>query len=149
MPLSAFISTKKIWKVLEKNPFIHSTTMGGNPLACAAGIAAIHVLLKENLSEKAAEQGKYFLDGLRLIQKKYPKQFTSVRGLGLLIGMDFVTDEFGYRIAAGLFKRGVLVAGTLLSSKTIRVEPALTIKREEIDVVLERLDETLGEETKR
>lgn len=149
MSLSAFMSTKKIWKVLERNPFLHSTTLGGNPLACAAGIATINVLLTERLPEKAAAQGKYFLEGLRNIQRKYPKHFTDVHGLGLLIGMDFVSDAFGYAIAAGLFKRGVLVAGTLISSKTIRIEPSLTITRKEIDTVLKKLDETLAEEVKR
>lgn len=149
MPLSAFISTKKIWSVLEKNPFIHSTTMGGNPLACAAGIAAIHVLLKEQLPERAEVMGKYFLEGLQRIQRKYPKHFTSVRGLGLLIGMDFSSDAVGYAVSAALFKRGVLVAGTLLSSKTIRIEPALTITEAEIDTVLQKLDQALAEVSKR
>ena len=61
MPLSAFISTPKIWSVLETNPFIHSSTFGGNPLACAAGIAAINVTLEEDLPGQAARKGKYLL----------------------------------------------------------------------------------------
>lgn len=147
MPISAFISNKKIWKVLEKNPFIHSTTFGGNPLACAAGLAAINVILSEKLSEKAAERGTYFMRGLGAIQKKYPGFLTAVRGKGLLIGLDFVDEECGYRVAAGLFKRGVLVAGTLLGVKTIRIEPALNIPYTLIDEVLKKLDETLKELT--
>ncbi|HLC66961.1 MAG TPA: putrescine aminotransferase [Candidatus Nanoarchaeia archaeon] len=145
MPLSAFMSTKRIWKVLEENPFIHSTTFGGNPLACAAGIATINVLLKERLAERAAVQGTYFLHGLKDLQRKYPRLLLEVRGLGLLIGMDFVHDAAGYKVAAGLFRRGVLVAGTLLSSRTIRIEPALTIAKKQIDIVLQKLNETLRE----
>jgi putrescine aminotransferase len=61
MPLSAFISTPRIWKVLETNPFLHSSTFGGNPLACAAGIAAIHVTLAEDLPGKAAKSGAYLI----------------------------------------------------------------------------------------
>ena len=61
MPLSAFISTPKIWAVLENNPFIHSSTFGGNPLACAAGIAAINVTLAEDLPGQAARKGNYIL----------------------------------------------------------------------------------------
>lgn len=144
MPLSAFISNKKIWSVLEKNPFIHSTTFGGNPLACAAGIAAINVILSEKLAESATKRGEYFLTGLKKIQKKYPKYFTAVRGKGLLIGMDFKDEKFGYSVTAGLFKRGVLVAGTLIGIKTIRIEPALNIPYKLIDEVLEKLDETLN-----
>lgn len=149
MPISAFIANKKIWRVLEKNPFIHSTTFGGNPLACAAGIAAINVILTEKLPEQAAEKGDWMLQELKKIQKKYPKHFTAVRGKGLLIGCDFMDEQFGYKVTAGLFKRGVLVAGTLIGVKTIRVEPALNIPYELLEEVLEKLDNTLAELTKK
>jgi len=143
MPLSAFISTPEIWKVLEKNPFLHSSTFGGNPLACAAGIAAINVTLSEDLPSQAAESGDYFLAGLRDIQSRHPEHLVDVRGKGLLIGVEFDTTEFGYSVASGLFRRGVLVAGTLLNAKTIRIEPALAIPRKLIDEVLGHLDDTL------
>ena len=147
MPLSAFISTPAIWKVLEENPFIHTSTFGGNPLACAAGIAAVNVTLEEDLPEKAAVTGEYFLCELRKLQKRFSDHLVEVRGLGLLIGMEFVDTEFGYAVAAGLFKRGVLVAGTLLNAKTLRIEPALGIPREVVDEVLEKLEDTLEELT--
>lgn len=143
MPLSAFISSPKIWKVLEPNPFIHSSTFGGNPLACAAGIAAINVTLKENLSEQAAKSGRYLLGELVKIQKDYADYLIHVRGLGLLIGLEFVDSDFGYAVAAGLFKRGILVAGTLLNSKSIRIEPALDISKKAMDFFLAELCETL------
>lgn len=145
MPLSAFISNKKVWSVLEKNPFLHSSTFGGNPLACAAGIAAINVMLEEKLPEQAAEKGDYMLKNLRKMQKSYKSCFTDVHGKGLLIGMDFVDDDFGYKVASGLFRRGILVAGTLISSKTIRVEPALNIPWEYLDLFLEKLPEVLDD----
>ncbi|HKQ96392.1 MAG TPA: putrescine aminotransferase [Candidatus Polarisedimenticolia bacterium] len=145
MPLSAFVSTPEIWTVLEKNPFLHSSTFGGNPLACAAGIAAIHVTLSEDLPGQAAEKGEYFLQGLRDIQARYGDVVTEVRGKGLLIGIEFHDTEFGYKVASGLFRRGVLVAGTLINAKTLRIEPALFIPKEEIDEVLSRLDDTLKE----
>ena len=147
MPLSAFMSTPEIWKVLEPNPFIHSSTFGGNPLACAAGIAAVNVTLEEDLPGQAAATGEYFLTELRRIQKRFADHLVEVRGLGLLIGIEFVDSEFGYAVAAGLFKRGVLVAGTLLNAKTIRIEPALNIPRELVDEVLEKLEDTLTELT--
>jgi putrescine aminotransferase len=147
MPLSAFMSTPQIWKVLEPNPFIHSSTFGGNPLACAAGIAAVNVTLEEDLPGQAAATGEYMLTELRKLQKRFAQHLIEVRGLGLLIGMEFVDTEFGYAVAAGLFKRGVLVAGTLLSAKTLRIEPALNIPRALVDEVLEKLEETLVELT--
>jgi putrescine aminotransferase len=147
MPLSAFMSTPEIWKVLEPNPFIHSSTFGGNPLACAAGIAAVNVTLEEDLPGQAAVTGEYMLGELRKLQKRFAQHLVEVRGLGLLIGLDFVDTEFGYAVAAGLFKRGVLVAGTLLSAKTLRIEPALNIPRPLVDEVLEKLEDTLEELT--
>jgi putrescine aminotransferase len=143
MPLSAFISTPRIWSVLEKNPFIHSSTFGGNPLACAAGIAAINVTLEEDLSGQAAEKGEYLLRRLCEIQSRYPDDLIEARGLGLLIGLEFKDQETGYAAAAGLFHRGVLVAGTLLNSKTIRIEPALNIPVRLLDEVLDALEDTM------
>ena len=70
-----------------------------------------------------------------------------MRGKGLLIGLEFVDSEFGYAVAAGLFKRSVVVAGTLLNAKTIRIEPALNIPRPLVDEVLEKFEETLTELT--
>jgi putrescine aminotransferase len=145
MPLSAFLSNSEIWKVLEDNPFIHSSTFGGNPLACAAGIAAINVMLEENLPEQAAQKGEFMMTRLRRLQAQYPHIMEDVHGLGLLIGMDFVSDEVGYRVAAGLFKRGVLVAGTLISSKTIRIEPALNISYDQLHVVIDKIEQTFIE----
>lgn len=145
MPLSAFMGNSEIWKVLEDNPFIHSSTFGGNPLACAAGLAAIHVMLEEKLHEQAAEKGQFMLTRLRELQNRYREIMVDVHGLGLLIGMDFASDEIGYQIASGLFRRGVLVAGTLISSKTIRIEPALNISYDYLNTVLEKLEEVLCE----
>jgi putrescine aminotransferase len=147
MPLSAFMSTPEIWKVLEPNPFIHSSTFGGNPLACAAGIAAVTVTLEEDLPGQAEHTGAYLLTELKRMQKRFSDHWRHVRGLGLLIGLEFVDTEFGYAVASGLFKRGVLVAGTLLNARTLRIEPALNIPRPLVDEVLEKLEDTLEELT--
>ncbi len=145
MPLSAFISTPKIWKVLEENPFIHTSTFGGNPLACAAGIAAIHVTLEENLAAQALRKGKYLLGELVALQMRYDRLIRRAQGRGLLLGMEFENTEIGYKIVSGLFKRGVLVAGTLTNSRVVRFEPALNISQKLIDEVLEVLEDTLQE----
>jgi putrescine aminotransferase len=145
MPLSAFMSNKTIWKVLEDNPFLHTSTFGGNPLACAAGIAAIHVMLTEKMPEQAAARGEYLMPRLREIQRRHPDLFVDVHGKGLLIGMEFASPEIGYAVSAGLFRRGVLVAGTLIGIRTIRIEPALNIPFPLLDKVLDRLDDTLKE----
>jgi putrescine aminotransferase len=63
----------------------------------------------------------------------------------LLIGQHFHSPEVGYRVAAGLFKRGVLVSGTLTNAHTVRIEPPLVITFEQLDTVLNRLEDTLVE----
>jgi putrescine aminotransferase len=141
VPMSAFFSTAKIWECMEPNPFMHTTTTGGNPLACSAALAAITVLLEEDLAGQAKIKGEYMMDQLRQLQKRYPGVLADVRGLGLLIGMEFPTDGIGYKVASGLFSRGVLTAGTLTNSKVIRIEPALNVPQEILDEVLNRLED--------
>jgi putrescine aminotransferase len=145
MPVGAFMSTPRIWSVMNSNPFIHTSTTGGNPLACAAAIAAINVTLEERLPAQAAEKGSYFLEQLHKIAARYDDIYTDITGKGLLIGQHFVNDEIGYTVSSGLFKRGVLISGTLNNSRVIRIEPPLVITRAEIDMVLDRLEDTLQE----
>jgi len=145
MPIGAFMSTPKIWSVMNSNPFIHTTTTGGNPLACAAAIAAINVTLEEGVAEQAAQKGVYFITQLKEIAARYPDIYADITGKGLLIGQHFVNDDIGYAVASGLFRRGVLISGTLNNSRVIRVEPPLVITREEIDTILNRLEDTLHE----
>jgi putrescine aminotransferase len=141
VPMSAFLSTAKIWECMEPNPFIHTTTTGGNPLACSAALAAVTVLLEEDLAGQAKTKGEYVLKHLREFQDRYPGVLAEARGLGLLIGMEFPTDGIGYKVASGLFSRGVITAGTLTNAKTIRFEPALNIPQEILDEVLNRLED--------
>jgi putrescine aminotransferase len=146
MPIGAFCSTEEIWQcMMFPNPFIHTTTTGGGALACSAAIAAIHVTLRDKLWEQAAAKGDYLIPRLKALAGQYPQILNEITGKGLLIGMHFHNPEVGYRVAAGLFKRGVLVAGTLISAQTVRIEPPLVISIQQIDEVLNRLADTLAE----
>jgi len=145
MPIGAFMSTPKIWSVMNSNPFIHTSTTGGNPLACAAAIAAINVTLEEQIVEQAATKGEYFIKQLKEIAARHPDIYAYITGKGLLIGQHFVNDDVGYAVASGLFKRGVLISGTLNNSRVIRVEPPLVITCAEIDTILNRLEDTIQE----
>ena len=149
MPLSAFIAPPDIWEVMIPNPIIHSTTFGGNPMACAAGIAAIEVTLEEDLPGQAAAKGEFLLGELAGLRERYPQVLVGAHGKGLLIGMEFPTDEIGFACAAGLFKRGVLVAGTYSKARTVRIEPALGIPMELLKEMLNRLEDTFREVSNR
>jgi putrescine aminotransferase len=145
MPLSAFIANPTVWEVMIPNPIIHSTTFGGNPIACAAGLAAIEVTLEEDLPGQAAEKGDFLLRELAGLQRKYPQVLSDAHGKGLLIGMEFPVQEIGWQVAAGLFKRGVLVAGTYSRAQVIRIEPALGIPKALLQEMLSRLEDTFKE----
>lgn len=144
MPISAVTTTEEIFQpMMYPNPFMHTTTTGGGALACSAAIASINITLRDRLWEKAADKGAYLIPKLKAMAEKYPQLFDRITGKGLLIGMHFKSAEIGYKVAAELFKRGVLVAGTLTSSQTIRVEPPLIIEIAQIDEMLERLSDVL------
>ena len=144
MPVSAVVTTEEIFQpMMYPNPFMHTTTTGGGALACSAAIAAIRVTLRDRLWEQAAQKGEYLIRKLEELAGQYPQIYEKITGKGLLIGMHFKTPEVGYKVAAELFKRGVLVAGTLTSAKTIRVEPPLIISMEQLNTVLNRLEDSL------
>jgi putrescine aminotransferase len=146
MPISAVCTTEEIFRpMMYPNPFMHTTTTGGGALACSAAIAALHVTLRDRLWEQAAEKGAYLIPKLEKLALQYPQIYEKITGKGLLIGMHFRDAEVGYKVAAGLFKRGVLVSGTLTSAQTIRIEPALIISYPQLDSLLERLADTLRE----
>ncbi len=144
MPVGAILGRHQVWSALEPMPFLHTSTFGGNPLACVAAIATIHVTLRERTWEMAAAKGARFRDGLAALQARHPDLLKHVQGKGLLIGMVFRDNETGYRVASELFRRGVLVAGTQIAATVIRIEPALTIEDSLIDAVLEHLGATLA-----
>lgn len=140
--MSAFFAKARIWECLTPNPFMHTTTTGGNPLACAAALAHVDVMLTEDTPGQARDKGEYVTGKLNELAARYPGILEKVTGRGLLLGMNFVSDEIGYKVAAGLFARKVLTAGTLTNAQVIRFEPALTISYEQINEVLSRLEDT-------
>lgn len=142
MPICAVCTTEEIFQpFMYPNPFLQTTTTGGGALACSAAIAAINVTVRERLWESAAEKGDYIIPKVQELAAKYPRVYKGVTGKGLLIGQHFQTPEIGGQVSAELFKRGVLVAGTLTSAQTIRIEPPLVITYDEINQGLHALSE--------
>lgn len=137
MPIGAFTARPPLWEKYISAPFLHTTTFGGNPLACAAAIAAIGVLREEDLPARAAATGTYFLAALRDLAAAYPEVIREVRGRGLMIGLELTKEGVGGLLMSELINRGVLVAYTLNNPKVIRIEPPLAISRAHVDFVLE------------
>ncbi|HEV8192898.1 MAG TPA: aminotransferase class III-fold pyridoxal phosphate-dependent enzyme, partial [Ktedonobacterales bacterium] len=143
MPIGAFVAGPRVWQHFIDDPFFHTTTTGGNPLACVAAIATINVVLEEDLPRQAAAKGDYLMQRLQPLVEHYGSIYDRVTGKGLLIGQHFHDAEVGYQVASGLFRRGVLISGTLTSAQTVRIEPPLVIESDEIDEFLNRLEDTL------
>src|SRR6202007_2446264 len=103
MPIGACVGTPRTWEKYIENPFLHTTTFGGNPLACAAAIATINVLLEEDLPRQAGEKGEYLLPRFAELAQKFPKVMTGARGGVLMLGMEFASHKLGYAVAKSLF----------------------------------------------
>lgn len=148
MPIGACVGTKRTWEKYMDNPLLHTTTFGGNPLACAAAIATINVLLEEDLPRQAGEKGEYLLEKFAELTKKYSGVMAGARGRGLMLGLEFHDNDLGYAVAKALFERQILIGGTYINSRVLRVEPPLVISQTEMDKFLEALDQSLSQVAK-
>jgi putrescine aminotransferase len=144
VPAGAVIGSKAVFSRLFNNPFLHTTTFGGNPVACAAAIATINVLLEQKLPERAAVLGERMLAGLREATRNYRDFVVDVRGKGLLMAIEFVDDRTGFELGKLLLERGVLVSGTLVNARVVRIEPPLTIEESQADYVCRAIEESLA-----
>ncbi len=146
MPLGAVSGTEAIWDaVYSQNPLSHTSTFGGNPLACAAGLAGIQVIQDEGLVERSATLGLLLKDGLQSVADKHSKWIAEVRGRGLMVGLEFAEDEVGELVVAQLLKYGVCVAYALNNPRVLRFEPPLIISAEQIEFAVDAVDKALVE----
>ncbi|MBN2345080.1 MAG: ornithine--oxo-acid transaminase [Candidatus Aminicenantes bacterium] len=139
-PVSAIAADQEVLGVFK--PGTHGSTFGGNPLACAVATASIDVLLNENLAERSAEMGAYFMERLRDLQKRSSK-IKRVRGKGLLIGV-VLHEAAGKarKYTTALKEKGLLCKET--HDWIIRFAPPLVITRADIDFAMEKVAEVLG-----
>jgi putrescine aminotransferase len=146
MPIGATMGTKDIWeKAFGENPLIHTSTFGGNPLACAAALAAIDTLIEENLADNARIQGEKMLQGLRKVMLSNPGSLKHVRGSGLMIGVEFESEDMAELSINGLARRGIIAAYTLNNPRVIRFEPPLIITSEQTERVVNAFGEAVAE----
>ncbi len=145
MPIGAVVATPRVWTVFEDNPMIHSSTFGGNPLACAAAQAALGVITDENLVNKCAQRGEQLLTGLSQIAADYPQMVSAVRGKGLLVGVEFANSDLGGLVISALAQRQVLVAFALNDPRVLRFEPPGIISTEQVEQVIQAVGEALAQ----
>jgi putrescine aminotransferase len=145
MPIGATLFTSAIGEAIyAKNPLMHTSTFGGNPLACAAGLATLAVIEEEGLVERSQIMGERLMAGLREISGRH-EIIADVRGQGLMVGVEFAMDEVGELVIGQMVKRGMVAAYTLNNPRVIRLEPALVVSEAQIDQAVEILDEAVKE----
>ena len=137
MPLGAIIGTPAAWQGLIEAPFLHTSTFGGNQMACAAGVATIKAIKEEDLLRRSAETGAYFKAGLEQIQKEFPEVITEVRGKGMMLGVELTREGAGGMLMSLMIDKSIIVAYTLNNPKVIRIEPPLIMPKKVVDYVLE------------
>jgi LysW-gamma-L-lysine/LysW-L-ornithine aminotransferase len=142
VPIGLTLSKPEIVEALRVGE--HSSTFGGNPLACAAGAATIGSLIEDKLVENAANVGGYFKDGLLKLKEKH-RIVRDVRGLGMMLALELRFDVRNLLLDG--IRHGLLM---LYSGKNIlRLLPPLVMDKETISQALETMDELLSEEEKR
>ncbi len=137
MPLGAFISSVERMKSLSHDPVLgHLTTFGGHPVSCAAGLASMEVLEKEDLISAVKEKELLFLQLL-----KHP-EIKAVRSAGLLIAIEFENETINRKIIASCMEKGVLTDWFLFNAECLRIAPPLTITENEIRFACEAILES-------
>lgn len=134
MPISCVISDREVLGVF--NPGSHGSTFGGNPLACAVSLAALDVIIEEDLATRSLELGTYMMDELKRIKNPMIKE---VRGKGLFIGVELTESARPY--CEALKERGLLCKET--HENVIRFAPPLIIEKKDLDWALEQIHNVL------
>ena len=148
LPLSAVVGRRELLDV----PTFDLFTLGGSPLPCAAGLAAIEVLEQDRLLDNAAARGHQFLDGFEALQARHPL-IGDVRGSGLIMGVELVRDRQtrepapteAHRLAYRLFELGLIVIYAGLHGNVIEMTPPLTITAAEVDEALALFEQALSD----
>ena len=138
MPLGAMVAREDLmtWEIGA-----HGSTYGGNPLSCAAALVTID-LIEDGLVENAERVGSFLLDGLREIQGRRPL-IKDVRGLGLMIGVEFGDHDTMIAVEQAAFRRGLLVLGA--GDDVVRMCPPLVFRRDQAETALEVFEEAVAE----
>ena len=145
IPVGAYIARPSVWnKAYGKDPVMHTSTFGGNELACAAALAAMNVLVDDGLVENARVRGMQLLRGAQDLAAKYPAVVKEARGLGLLVGVELTSEGYGGWIIPEMVKRGVTAAWTLNMQRVIRLEPPLIVNEGQIERALGALEAGLA-----
>lgn len=141
LPLGAFMAKASIMESWGVGT--HGSTYGGSPVPCAAGLATLRVIQEEGLLEHAAGVGDMLLAGLRELQAQHPEAITDVRGVGLMIGVEFADGALSGAVQQAAFERGLLVLEA--GESVVRMSPPLVVTEDEARTGLRLFGEAVAE----
>ena len=136
IPAGFFAGTPDVWKKLNDFPTFHTSTFGGGQLACAAAIAAIEVTEDENVCENVVARGEQFVTGFKQLIADFPQILKEIRGVGLLLAIEFRDGKVAGHIYNRLFEEGLLVGFLLRNPTVMRIEPPLIMTEAQVDTAL-------------
>ena len=146
LPLGAFVSTPEIFATFLDPPLSHLTTFGGNPVSCAAAVAAFDIIERDGLLAAAESKGAELQRRLESTREQFPELITDVRGRGLWLAIDLPPD-LTMPIVNEMESRGVIVGSMLNSEGTVRIAPPLIVAPAEMDVFIGVLRAALRQAT--
>jgi acetylornithine/succinyldiaminopimelate/putrescine aminotransferase len=138
LPLGAFVASKKLMRTLAEDPPLgHVTTFGGHPLSCAAGLAGLEVIDRDDLAKRAGRIGNAFAD---LLRDAFPSgRLRDLRQRGLLIGLEMDDASFVPKFVRECRAEGLIMGWTLHDDRVVRLAPPLVITEAEIDEAVQRM----------
>ena len=140
MPLGAFVASKELMERWQSNPVLgHITTFGGHPVSCAAALASLKILLRENWVKDVKRKSNLFIDGL-----KVHRLVKEIRAAGLLIAVDLKDDKKANKILYNLLDEGVITDWFLFQPTSFRIAPPLSITDNEIEYAIEKIIRALN-----
>ena len=139
LPISAVLAKEDIFSALK--PGTHASTFGGNPIACRVGVKVLEIVSEKTFLEEVSLKGKVLKEKLEKYAEKFKDVIKEVRGLGLLIGIEFFQKEIAGKVYKEFLKRKILI--TMPKPYVIRLSPPLIINWREIDFFVENFEDVL------
>ena len=133
VPVAAVVATPEVYAPLSQDPFLHSSTYAGNPLAMAAARAAVQTIAGDGIVDRARSLGEELLREIAAIAAECaPTVVTDVRGRGLLLAIEFAEDHFALDLVVDLLARGVIVSTSLNAHRVVRLHPAAVMDGDDV-----------------
>ncbi|MGW5466449.1 aspartate aminotransferase family protein [Streptomyces chartreusis] len=144
VPVAALVATAEAYVPFSRDPYLHTSTFGASPIACAAALAAVETMEREDTVARAATLGARILAGVRDACAPYREILVrDVRGRGLLIGIEFAEERAVGELLLELITRGVLVNHSLNSTRVLRLTPPAVVADDALDLFFTTLAEAL------